>query len=274
VTELYRVYRDQVPLNVALRLAAIRELFEECGILLARKMTKEEALCKVGRASTLPVGDWATVCNVPDAEELQKWQALVRKEPSQFVNLCYHFKITPDLNSLVEWSNWLTPNSFGSKRFDTIFYMATLKETVPFVHDPFEVATLRWTRPDLILNSASGGRARIIPPQIYELTRLRKSKIETIRHLMRVRLSAGIERWCPCYFKAADGAITALPGDDLYPDDYKIGEFEDIRELQCTMEEARKATDRLHRIEFKSPFDFELFVNVKSSAGQVYFDNL
>jgi hypothetical protein len=63
-----------------------------------------------------------------------------------------------------------------------------------------------------VLTAASAGKTRLIPPQIYELTRLKTTKLDKITQLMRMRLNLGIDRWCPCYIKVADGIISVLPG--------------------------------------------------------------
>lgn len=80
---------------------------------------------------------------IKDADELESWQHRVKQNPAEFLTLCKEYVVRPDLNALVEWSNWLTPNSFGAKRFDTMFYMAVLPSPVPYLSDAFEVATIR-----------------------------------------------------------------------------------------------------------------------------------
>ncbi|XP_021948770.1 nucleoside diphosphate-linked moiety X motif 19 isoform X2 [Folsomia candida] len=269
--DLVKWYRERVPLPVALRIAAIRETFEECGILIARPNIAKEARKFVGRKGELGQGYLAGSHVFQDPDQLEEWQRRVRQDPMEFLTLCKELLIRPDLNALVEWSNWLTPNSFGYKRFDTIFYMVAVSQTLPFLNDEYEVATVRWTSADKVLQGANDGKARLIPPQIYELTRLRNTSVQRIQQLMRMRLNMGIERWCPCYIKVNDGIISVFPGDDLYPEDYKIEEFEEIRELNDkTLQQVRTCTKKHHRIEFKSAYEFELVVNVAPRLGQIY----
>lgn len=87
-----------------------------------------------------------------DPDQLEEWQRRVRQDPMEFLTLCKELLIRPDLNALVEWSNWLTPNSFGYKRFDTIFYMVAVSQTLPFLNDEYEVATVRVNLHTFIIN--------------------------------------------------------------------------------------------------------------------------
>lgn len=89
------------------------------------------------------MGNTSNYIVIENPDELEEWQMKVKKDPMEFQNLCKNKSCFPDINALVEWSNWLTPNSFGDKRFDTLFYMAVAPVTLPFLIDPYEVATAR-----------------------------------------------------------------------------------------------------------------------------------
>lgn len=41
--------------------------------------------------------------------------------------MCYELKIYPDIHSLFEWSNWMTPFSYP-RQFDTVFFVAILED--------------------------------------------------------------------------------------------------------------------------------------------------
>jgi hypothetical protein len=56
-------YRDKVPPHVALRIAAVRETFEECGILIVRENVVEEASKRVGREGRLGMANIAGIKN-------------------------------------------------------------------------------------------------------------------------------------------------------------------------------------------------------------------
>ena len=78
-----------------------------------------------------------------NSEELKIWQEKVRKNASTFIDFCIHFKLIPDIWSLYEWWNWLTPASVAHKRFDTMFYICCLNKQPNVVLDNTEVTTLK-----------------------------------------------------------------------------------------------------------------------------------
>ena len=42
--------------------------------------------------------------------------------------MCQQNELLPNIWSLYEWSDWLTPAHMGPKRYDTIFYICVLDE--------------------------------------------------------------------------------------------------------------------------------------------------
>ena len=101
--------------DIALRLTAIRETFEESGILLHKNTQTNGAY------------------NFTDKEFLSDWRGKVHKSPEEFLKLYKLLETVPDIWSLTEWSDWLTPTDLheqGRRRFDTIFYQTSL-QTIP-----------------------------------------------------------------------------------------------------------------------------------------------
>ncbi|XP_053934749.1 acyl-coenzyme A diphosphatase NUDT19 isoform X2 [Cuculus canorus] len=109
-----------LPGDVALRLCALREAFEEAGVLLSVPERGAEAL--------------------PEAE-LREWRRRVREEPRGFLQLCRRLRCRPDIWALREWSNWLTPaRGAGQRRYDTAFYLCCRDRRPPRArHDGGEV---------------------------------------------------------------------------------------------------------------------------------------
>ena len=78
-----------------------------------------------------------------DHIDIEEWQKRVYGDPGQFLELCRRYSLCPDVWSLYEWCNWLTPDGMGPKRFDTIFYLCLL-DHVPTVHiDGQEITQVR-----------------------------------------------------------------------------------------------------------------------------------
>jgi len=105
---------DEISKSISLRITGIRETFEESGILL----------CKNKRAHGSQPSRWASYLS---GQEIKNWQRKVQEDANEFISLCRHFECYPDIWSLQEWSNWLTPSNYA-KRFNTIFFLTTLDQ--------------------------------------------------------------------------------------------------------------------------------------------------
>lgn len=122
---------DSLPADIGLRISALRETFEETGVLLLTRPGDDAD-------SYQPLSDRDNV-NV----DLSTWRDKVRKDASSFLDLCLETNLCPNLWSLYEWWNWLTPTSVGHKRCDTMFYVSFLEVEPKVVLDNEEVTTLK-----------------------------------------------------------------------------------------------------------------------------------
>lgn len=120
-----------LPADIGLRISALRETFEETGVLLLTRPGDDAD-------SYQPLSDRDNV-NV----DLSAWRDKVRKDASSFLDLCLETNLCPNLWSLYEWWNWLTPTSVGHKRCDTMFYVSFLEVEPKVVLDNEEVTTLK-----------------------------------------------------------------------------------------------------------------------------------
>lgn len=112
--------------EIALRITAIRETFEEAGILL---LTSPEELHKNDSYAPVELS----------AADLSSWQLRVRNDGSSFYDLCDSLKMVPNIWALYEWTNWLTPTNNHKKRYDTIFYVVCLEKRPDVQVDNAEV---------------------------------------------------------------------------------------------------------------------------------------
>ncbi len=76
-----------LPREVAFRLCALRETFEESGIFLSSS------------SSSSP----------PDPGLLSRYRNLVHEDPRQLLRLCEEAEVVPDVWALSEVADWLTP---------------------------------------------------------------------------------------------------------------------------------------------------------------------
>ena len=111
----------EIPLEVSYRLCAIRETFEETGILIARE--KDE---KTNRPnSLLHMTDYYK--NESKLDKVKQWHERVLRDSAKFIDMFVDLSLEPNIYALHEWSNWLTP-SLEKTRFDTFFFTCFLHQ--------------------------------------------------------------------------------------------------------------------------------------------------
>lgn len=108
-----------LPLELSYRLCAIRETFEETGLLLAVKKKQLDTQAKLYSAYF-----------TENFKELKNWHNIIKKDSSQFINMFLKMNIVPDVFGLHEWANWITP-VHEKFRFDTFFFTCFLNDLPP-----------------------------------------------------------------------------------------------------------------------------------------------
>jgi len=141
-----RGQRPRLPADplAAFKVAAIREAFEECGVLLARA-DNEEAFVPAARVGRLD-----------------------RAAP--FFDLMVRERLAPALDALVPFAHWITPD-FLPKRFDTHFFLALAPADQALVHDGREAVDSIWIAPHDAL-ALNGGRFKLLFPTERNLWKL------------------------------------------------------------------------------------------------------
>ena len=208
--------RERILREVSYRICAIRETFEETGVLLARSSAN-------GLENEKPML-FADCYQFDNLGDLKTWQKRVHNDANQFLELCTQLKCVPDVWGLHEWSNWLTPSQILStfkKRFDTVFYKAALSTEPHFsTENEHEIAHIIFNRSKDILKASDALKVILGPPQMYELARLANFN----SHLQLANFAAerglkGLERWLPVLGITQDQvAMSLYPGDFWYPE--------------------------------------------------------
>jgi len=128
----------------AFRIAAIRETFEECGILLA-----------YDRASGAMVPRQA-------ARELtEQYRHAVSKGELAFADMLCDAGLVAATDRLVPFAHWITPPS-RPKRFDTHFFVAAYAEDQHVAHDDGEVTKAVWIAPAQLLADALEDKYKLV----------------------------------------------------------------------------------------------------------------
>ncbi|XP_038207639.1 nucleoside diphosphate-linked moiety X motif 19 isoform X1 [Zerene cesonia] len=219
--------------HVALRICAIRETFEELGLLICSSDHKKNKTAA-----------WSTVRTDIDTGY---WQSKISENPSELLNLCEAYNCYPDIWSLHYWSNWLSPATVP-KRFDTAFFVTAIEDKITDIKSNSEVVKVEWARPIDILDRNSKGEVQLPPPQGYELNRISHfSDVDKLINFARNITNQGNELIFPIPIRTKDGWVYLLPGDHQYPTnvDYN-GKI--IKKDKTTIE-LRDTTKTLHRFE-------------------------
>jgi 8-oxo-dGTP pyrophosphatase MutT (NUDIX family) len=126
--------------------AAIREAFEESGVLFAAGLTP--ALLAQAQQQIQGTGSFNQML---DTLDLRLHTAAVQP-----------------------WSRWITPlsPSVSSRRFDTRFFVATVPADQTALHDSVETTDSVWLRPDQALQRYADHAMDLAPPQLMTLAHL------------------------------------------------------------------------------------------------------
>jgi 8-oxo-dGTP pyrophosphatase MutT (NUDIX family) len=145
---------DAATLNF--RIAAIRETFEESGILLARPRGSD-LLIDAARAGEIAASHRAPLC----AGEVTFAQILVQHD------------LVLALDHLVPYAHWITPEKMP-KRFDTWFFLAQAPKDQVGAHDGRESTDSIWVSPREALEGGESGRFKLPFPTTRNLIKLGK----------------------------------------------------------------------------------------------------
>ncbi len=143
-------------LAIALWRAALRELFEEAGVLLARD----------GRGQMLHIPDDSAVRYADLRRALQAGRLTLAE-----VLAPEHLAL--DYRALRYFSHWITPVSVP-RRFDTRFFVAGMPDGQTAAHYQGESTEGVWIRPDDALRRSSEGQFGLVLPTRMHLERLRQ----------------------------------------------------------------------------------------------------
>lgn len=188
---------------VAFHVAAIRELFEEAGVLLAR-----DAGASAAAAATSPVVH-------RDADVIRAWRRELLEGRMTIAGLARRERLRLALDALTPFAHWVTP-ALETRRFDTHFFFASVPPQQQAVHDDSENAEGLWIRPGDAIDAARRGDIALPPPTWTVLRALMPfTRIEEARSWARAQRSPRIE---PRVAQRADGTrVIMLPGDPGCP---------------------------------------------------------
>lgn len=144
---------------IAAEVAAIREAFEEAGVLIARDAAGGPAA---------PLIDGAR------AAALGPWRAIVEKDDGQFLELIRRERLSLACDKLCLFSHWIAPPGLH-KRFDTMFFAAACPPGQEAREDGNEATEALWISPADAVAARERGARKIIFPTLCNLRLLGRS---------------------------------------------------------------------------------------------------
>ncbi len=195
--------------EISNRVCAIRETFEEAGILLARDRATSEML-NSDRCLDL-VSSYREAIHSGDI----KFKDMLIKEGLELA-----------LGSLVPYAHWITP-ARSSKRFDTWFYAVRTPEGQLGAHDEIESVESMWITPKEAIDGGNTGYFKLVFATKMNLKRIENlnSVSESLKFAMRSKIVA-VE---PTVEREGDKIIFSIPEDAGY------GIVREVEELDKTV---------------------------------------
>ena len=179
--------------------AAIRECFEEAGLLLG--ITTPGPLTEDQSESGL-TGTRDELVDLTDPEDERRFsqhrRALIAGEVD-LIGICRSEGLTLRVDRLHYFSHWVTPKG-SHRRFDTRFFVAAAPLSQAVSCDGVEMVSAGWLAPSEALRSHEAGAMSLMPPTIENLRALsRFSKVsDVIEHaagLKEIPLANPASEW-------------------------------------------------------------------------------
>jgi 8-oxo-dGTP pyrophosphatase MutT (NUDIX family) len=177
-------------LGEGFRVAALRECFEEAGVLLARRGGAQLALATDERA------------------RFAGYRAALCAGGASMGEIAAHEGLILATDALLHWSHWITPETLP-KRFDTHFFLAAMPEEQEATHDQLETTDGVWIAPGEALVRHERGGFPLVFATIHQLRAL-----ADVRSLAegRARFAAAPVRSMHPYIVVRDGEeLIVLP---------------------------------------------------------------
>ncbi len=163
----------------AIQVSAIREAFEECGVLLAYDKVASGAQ-----------GSNAMISG-ERLKSLDDCRPQLNDGSLPLLTFLEREQLSLACDQLVHFAHWITP-PMVPRRFDTHFYLAIAPTDHLAIHDGYESVDSVWISADQAMQDAKDGKRTVIFP--------------TLRNIEKLGLS-----------KSVDGAISAALADKIVP---------------------------------------------------------
>jgi 8-oxo-dGTP pyrophosphatase MutT (NUDIX family) len=196
VQQLSDLFRSEA---LAFAVAAVRELFEEAGILLARRHS----------------GGFVELVATADQERFKEYRLDVHQGRLDLRTIAEREHLRLALDVLVAFAHWVTP-SFDTRRFDTRFFMTRMPPNQVPVPDETETTHSEWVTAAGALAAATRGEIVLPPPTWVTLRDL--EEFATVESAIEWAHRRKIQRSEPRLIETGEARLLVIPGDPEHPE--------------------------------------------------------
>ena len=176
-------------------ISAIREAFEECGILLAYdKITSQ-------------------IIDSSKLESIQGYREALNSGEISLKDFLIKENLKLACDQLTRFAHWITPEMMP-KRFDTHFYLALAPQDHVATHDGYESVDSVWISPAKAVEEARAGKRTIIFPTRLNLEKL--TEWNTPNQAIEATKTSEIISVLPWTEKRRDGNYLCIPPEAGY----------------------------------------------------------
>jgi len=186
---------DADDIMVAMMAGAIRESFEECGVLLAREAGSND----------LVSGE--------KLKTLEHYRDPLNNGEVALADFLANEQLRLACDKLQHFAHWITPEGLP-KRFDTHFYLALAPADHLAIHDGYESVDSVWISPEDALKGNTDGTYTIIFPTRVNVEMLGEST--SVEQAMQMAAERTIVSVLPWMEQREDGGYVCIPEDAGY----------------------------------------------------------
>ncbi len=184
---------------IAYHVAAARELFEEAGVLLARRAG----------------GDFVSLAGTEDHERFKQDRSNVHGGKTSLRAVMAREGLRLALDALVLFAHWVTP-PIDTRQFDTRFFMTRVPAHQTPAHDETETTHSAWVRPKDAIAQAINGDVVLPPPTWTTMREL--EPFASVEGALAWARGRRIIRRMPTMLEEEGRRMLLLPGDPRHPD--------------------------------------------------------
>ena len=216
--------------------AALRECFEEAGLLLAHDAD----------------GRYADLNDTQHLHVFEQWRESIRTGRATLADLCGEHGLRLAAGRLAYFSHWITQPG-RPRRFDTRFFVAEAPAAQTASHDNSETVDHVWIRPADALERHRRGEMQLVFPTIKTLESV--ARFGSAAALMEfARLPRKMPPMSPRSASSREGTKLLVPGDYAYAEVGKLDpEGKGIASCEIITGTVVRLSDKVRRITAPNP---------------------